>query len=204
MGGICSCCRRGATVAWRPLIWTPPALRLLRQWSTTTSKAEKSGKKCKLEKKKNILFEHYYVRLSQREVTELQNSLENKRPAPLPPEAHPTTSEFTHSSSSQKLKHERHYLLYCLGIGTPALDAALDQYRLSESSWVSADCGQPQVRSPYVAEHQGRLPSSHSTELCLHLLQKRKRKPNCFIIHQMLECHCLLNTKFGVCTQLPL
>lgn len=124
-------------------------------------------------------------------------------PPPLPPESHPTTSEFTHSFCSQKLKHERHYLLYCPCIGTPALDAALDQQRLSESSWVSADCGQPQVRSAYVAEHQGRSPSSHSTEFCLHLLQKKKRKPHYFIIHQMLECHCLLNSKFGVYTQLP-
>lgn len=129
-----------------------------------------------------------------------------------PPEVHPTTSEFTHSPRSQnssqnnqqKVKHERHYLLYCPGTGTPALDAALDQYTLSESSWVSVDCGQSWLGSAHVAERQGRSPSFHSTELSLHLLQKRKRKPHYFIIHQMLECHCLLNAKFGVCTQLPL
>lgn len=135
----------------------------------------------------------------------MQNSLETQR-APSKSilllqnsHIHPVVK-----SNKQKFKHERQYLLYCPGIGTPALDAALDQHRLSGSLWVSADCGQSQVRSAYAAECQGRSPSSHSTELSLHFLPKRKRKPHYFIIHQMLKCHCLLNTKCGECTQLPL
>lgn len=135
----------------------------------------------------------------------MQNNLETKRaPHRCPSYYFRVTHSPSSQSNQQKFKHERHYLLYCPGIGTPAHDAALDQYRLSESSWVNADCGHSQVRSAYVAECQGRSPSSHSTEPFLHLLQKRKRKPHYFIIHQMIECHCLLNAKFSVCTQLPL
>lgn len=98
---------------------------------------------------------------------------------------HPQSSQ----SNWQKPKHERHYLWHSPGTGTPALDAALGQYTPSESWWVSVDCAQSQLRLSCEAGCQGRSPSSHSTELSLCLLQKkRKGKSHCdSVIQQVPE-----------------
>lgn len=90
------------------------------------------------------------------------------------------------SKQLAEVKHKRPYLLPRPGIGTPALDAAPDQYTRNESWWVSADCAQAQLRLSCVAAYQGRSPSSHSTELFLCLLQKKK--PHCdFVIQRVPE-----------------